>query len=466
MSNYYAGPNRRLREGPSFSAPSSFADYVDANRRESRGPYARTPPPLRTRRQRPRTTLEQLYAMLPNAGQFPILSDDAMRAKAKADAMAIIGPMLERANADYGARVDRGSEAVKGYTGFFADRLAGMVPQVRDAYSRQQDITGQIGDSLVGAQTREGERSVGSLSDALKLMGAPNAEGTVGTQNALTANAAGTTQRLSASELMRLVNEGTAQESYAAQQPGIAALQGGENLRDFLSQAQDLRADEVGDINEQGLSLGQALLSQYYGANEANRGRRADIEAGRANITASWLSGEAQRKLDERIFQVDTATKLQQLRVEYETKMASAANAAERNQITADYNSRRIAIMQQNADTNALNANKPPQKATWQEIVADATEAAENQVTTGEFGERTRASWEQAYAAVVDYIRLNYPHLKDQAVRAAATAALRKAGFPLPPAPPVGPPVPGKPYGPPTSTSSLPSAPDVFKPGG
>ena len=466
MSSYYAGPNRRTREGPFSPAPMSFADYYNANERESRGPYARTTPPLRTRKQRPRTTLEQILAGYPGADQFPLMSDDAMRAKAKADAMAIIGPMLERANADYGARVDRGSEAVKGYTGFFADRLAGMVPQVRDAYSRQQDITGQIGDSLVGAQTREGERSVGSLSDALKLMGAPNAEGTVGTQNALTQNAAGTTQRLSASELMRLVNEGTAQESYAAQQPGIAALQGGENLRDFLSQAQELRADEVGDINEQGLSLGQALLSQYYGANEANRGRAADTKNARAQLEASWLSGEAQRKLDERIFQVDTATKLQQLRVEYETKMASAANAAERNQITADYNSRRIAIMQQNADTNALNANKPPQKATWQEIVADATEAAENQVTTGEFGERTRASWEQAYAAVVDYIRLNYPHLKDQAVRAAATAALRKAGFPLPPAPPVGPPVPGKPYGPPTSTPSLPSAPDVFKPGG
>ena len=466
MSSYYAGPNRRLREGPSFSTPSSFADYVDANRRESRGPYARTPPPLPTRKQRPRTTLEQILAGYPGADQFPLMSDDAMRAKAKADAMAIIGPMLERANADYGARVDRGSEAVKGYTGFFADRLAGMVPQVRDAYSRQQDITGQIGDSLVGAQTREGERSVGSLSDALKLMGAPNAEGTVGTQNALTANAAGTTQRLSASELMRLVNEGTAQESYAAQQPGIAALQGGENLRDFLSQAQDLRADEVGDINEQGLSLGQALLSQYYGANEANRGRRADIDLGRANIKAQWLSGEAQRKADREIYLGTAEQQKAELRLKYAQLIAESTSATEDRRLRRELAEAEREIDWYNAQTNRTNATKPPQKATWQEIVTDATEAAENQVTTGEFGERTRASWEQAYAAVVDYIRLNYPHLKDQAVRAAATAALRKAGFPLPPAPPVGPPVPGKPYGPPTSTSSLPSAPDVFKPGG
>src|SRR3990167_2050512 len=380
--------------------------------------------------------------------------------------MAIIGPRLERANADYGARVDRGSEAVKGYTGFFADRLAGMVPQVRDAYSRQQDITGQIGDSLVGAQTREGARSVGSLSDALKLMGAPNAEGPVGTQNALTQNAAGTTQRLSASELMRLVNEGTAQESYAAQQPGIAALQGGENLRDFLSQAQDLRADEVGDINEQGLSLGQALLSQYYGANEANRGRAADVQTGRATITANWLSGEAQRKLDERIYGADKESKEKQLALDWFKARADVTDMAERRRIDEFFKGQGLNVDWYNAQTNRNNATKPPQQATWNEIVDDATEAAENQVTTGEFGERTRASWEQAYAAVVDYIRLNYPHLKDQAVRAAATAALRKAGFPLPPAPPVGPPVPGKPYGPPTSTSSLPSAPDVFKPGG
>src|SRR3990167_5738555 len=289
--------------------------------------------------------------------------------------MAIIGPMLERANADYGARVDRGSEAVKGYTGFFADRLAGMVPQVRDAYSRQQDITAGIGDSLVGAQTREGERSVGSLSDALKLMGAPNAEGTVGTQNALTQNAAGTTERLSASELMRLVNEGTAQESYAAQQPGIAALQGGENLRDFLSQAQDLRADEVGDINEQWLSLGQALLSQYYGANEANRGRRADIETGRANITASWLSGEAQRKADREIYLGDMQAQLAKLKQDYDIALMDATNDAQRNQITADYNSRRIAIMQQNADTGTYNATRP-QTTSRKDAVGLALKAA------------------------------------------------------------------------------------------
>lgn len=309
--------------GSVYAPEGTYADYVSQYNSNPAGPSRPPdagwhPPVVAPKKKPPRRpgapgTLAQLLAMLPGPDSYgPLMSEDDIRARAKADAMAILGPLLDRENSDYQARLSRGSDAITGYTKFFQDRLGGVGSQVQGLYDRQQGITAGLGDALAGAQGHANEGGINSLSAALTAMNAPHAEGTVDQQTALSAGGTRLTKTLSATELQRLANEGTAQESFAALQPGIAALEGGQNLRDYLSTLNDQRASALADINGQVPSLTQSLYSQYYGANEGRRSDRAAAQSAKAQLAASWLGSQADRDQEAGIFGVKTAAQQSQ----------------------------------------------------------------------------------------------------------------------------------------------------------
>lgn len=437
----------------------TYADYVERMRPPDVGWHpASTPatvhPVVRRRTSvRPQDTLARLLGMLPNPNSYgSVLTDAQIRAKAQADSMGILGPLLDRENSDYAARLAQGSQAVKDYTGFFADRLGAIPGQVQGMYDRQQGLVGSIGDALSTGQGKANQPGIDSLGKALEAMGAPNAGATVAQQGELSAGGTRLTKNLSATELQRVINEGTAQESFAAQQPGIAALQGGQTLRDYLGQINNQRASNIADINGQAPSLAQSLFASYYGSNSDIRSNRNAAQSAKASLAASWLGSEADRKQNAAIFQITQADKELAESHRYEAAMANAKTSAEKVRLTAEHNHIMATIAQQNADSRTTTAaaattraakSGNPKPITWQTVVQDAKTSANSFGTSGGlFGGKTKPPWQAAYLQLANYLRTKYPKLTPAQIKQATEAGLAGAGYGPNPAI-KGPPAPG-----------------------
>lgn len=283
--------------------------------------------------------IAQILGMMPNPNDpsFQPRSEKDIRARAGADMAAILDPYRAKAESAYQARSAQGTEAIKGYTDFFTDRLAQVPGQVRSAYANQRAGTAAVGDALSDYQGSAGAAGVGSLEQALRAIGAPDVEGTVAQQGQLAQNNAGTTRALSAAELDRMSNQGTAQEAFAAQMPGIGVLHGGQTLSGYLAGIGASRDEAIAGIDAQAPGLAQNLFQTYYAENADRAKTRADVQGNRAQLASSLYQGMTDQELKKQIaeagFNVDWAhldTTMRGQNLDFEAALSSITGANQR----------------------------------------------------------------------------------------------------------------------------------------
>lgn len=390
--------------------------------------------------------LQAILNMLGGSSSYTPMSDEDIRAKATADAQAIIGPLLARQNSDYLARVKAGSSAIQGYTGAFADRVGALGPEVAQAFGGTGAVEGAVGNGLADAQGKANMAGVKDLAGALKLMGAPNPGGTVDTQKALSAQGTRVTKTLTADELARLANEGDAQGGYYGKQPGIAGLEGGQYLRDYLSQQGNSLASALADINQSIPGLVTSLTGDYRTRDAAAADRAANLGSNRATLAASLYNSLADRKQNADIFGVTQRDKEIAEINRYNIALANAKTARQRAQVIADHNRVMEGIAQQNADTSKTNATTAQTRAakagqgkpiTWRSVVDDAKKTASGLSEVGVLGQKTRPAWQKAYNNLYRYLRAKYQRLTDAQVKTATINGLYGAGY-APAAPAAG----------------------------
>lgn len=238
-------------------------------------------------------TLARLFP----AGQLgPTYTPQQLRQQAQSALQSMFNPRVKQIRSMFERQMQQGSNAIRGYTGTYANRL-GEIP-IAIANANQQGLQQQ---AAVGGALADYMRNTGAeisqdlqsrLADANLSQG--QIEGTVGNAAQTGFLGSGEVAGLNAASLSRMADEGNAWLKWGQALPGIGILQGQQELGKFTGQLNDAFASQMGDLqsnmSEMGMSLYQNLLDRDM--------QRRQLGLDRSNAMAGFYSDAQQRALN------------------------------------------------------------------------------------------------------------------------------------------------------------------------
>jgi hypothetical protein len=226
---------------------------------------------------------------------------EALRTEAQQYLSSIFDPQMEALKQAYSGQLQQGSGLLSGIASQASQMLAPMAGQVGQFYGQAQGQQ-QAADQALYSQLMSGASQVGG-DIASQLAAAGQDVGPGFDVGQIGAGAAGTVGAVGNAALSQLLGQGAAAQSYAAQLPGIAKMQG---------------------LSDVGLLTGQIGRAQT----EALRG----LEAEMPGLSQQIFQSLQERELQKATTRLGFATDIRQMKAE---QQAAAAERAWREQQAA-----------------------------------------------------------------------------------------------------------------------------------
>jgi hypothetical protein len=251
------------------------------------------------------------------------LSDRFLRRRAAQDVRAQIDPLVAETSRRINASAAAGAKNIEGVTGRFAEALGGYEQRVGDIYGRSREQLGALNTETANRIAAAGQSGGEELRKRLSLSGVP-----LDGAHDLAAAGAGASAASFAhggAELAQLAQNEASGRTFAAALPGLARMQGAQDIAMLRSQKQRELRDSLSDINSESAGLIGALLESS---------RRQEFE----KATAARAFGLDQRKFleEQRQFNQEEARRIAEANEEARANRAregqNRQNEAGRNQ--------------------------------------------------------------------------------------------------------------------------------------
>jgi hypothetical protein len=219
----------------------------------------------------------------PPPDPFAPLSDAQLQSQASAQVQALIGPIIQQIKDAFAQRSAAGSQAITGYTNALAGLLGKAGPQTAAAYQEAEGAQSAANNALANRLSSFGSNLAAQQGNQLASINAPASTAATEAQTQTTGQGASNANFARGNaELGNLISHGAAQQGFNASLPGIAALTGLQNMKQFQAQlsnelntqltaAQTNAAAEIARtfMSLKQLELQKAVAKATYGTNQA-----------------------------------------------------------------------------------------------------------------------------------------------------------------------------------------------------
>ena len=220
-------------------------------------------------------------------------------AQAQALFQRLLGPEIASLNSLYAGRAKSGMDAIGGYTRQLAAALAPLAGQMQGIYGGAEQSQASSDAALRQALVGGGQGLADALSAKLGAINAPGAQisDVAGGQAQTGVGAGNAGFALGSAELGRLIGTGTAEQTFAAKQPGIAGFTGLQKAGELQQSLQSELADKIAGMQGQGPAFVQSQVDSVRAGKAAaaaqrernreftlNYNQRADIANQRAGL--------------------------------------------------------------------------------------------------------------------------------------------------------------------------------------
>ena len=184
----------------------------------------------------------------PGAPDYVPPVDDYARAKALF--AQLLGPQIDSLNSLYAGRAKSGMDAIGGFTKQLAAALAPLAGQMQGIYGGAEQSQASSDAALRQALVGGGQGLADALAGKLGAINAPGAQiaDVAGGQAQTGVGAGNAGFALGSAELGRLIGTGTAEQTFAAKQPGIAGFTGLQKAGELQQSLQSELAGKVADL--------------------------------------------------------------------------------------------------------------------------------------------------------------------------------------------------------------------------
>lgn len=181
------------------------------------------------------------------------LSDTALRSQALGLSNQESSAALGAASSAIERRSQAGTNAITGYTSALSQDLGKYADRAKAAYGQAAASQGANATALRGALAGAGQSLSSELGGKLAAINAPAAAQTqvAGGAAQMGAGAANAGLAESTAGLDNLAAQGGSAQAYASALPGIAALQGGQSIKELQAQLTSELATAAGQITSQ-----------------------------------------------------------------------------------------------------------------------------------------------------------------------------------------------------------------------
>jgi hypothetical protein len=186
-----------------------------------------------------------------------------------------------------------GTNAISGYTNDLYNKLTPLSGQVGDIYNAAQGEQSNVTAALANFVRDQGSHLQSQLQNQESAAGQTNAgslqAGAVG------AGASGATAAYGLSSLERLIGQGAAEQSYAAQLPGIAKIGGQQQLGQFQTGVVNDLSKQTGDITAQVPGMVQNAWQTLVDREGQKAQGRVGLNTARSNVISGYNEQNAAR---------------------------------------------------------------------------------------------------------------------------------------------------------------------------
>ena len=200
-------------------------------------------------------------------------------AQAQALFQRLLGPEIASLNSLYAGRAKSGMDAIGGFTKQLAAVLAPLAGQMRGIYGGAEQSQAASDAALRQALAGGGQSLADTLSAKLGAINAPGAQvaDVAGGQAQTGVGAGNAGFALGSAELGRLIGTGTAEQTFAAKQPGIAGFTGLQKAGELQQSLQSELADKIAGMQGQGPAFVQSQVADVRANRTALAKNRQDL---------------------------------------------------------------------------------------------------------------------------------------------------------------------------------------------